>query len=120
MDGRPLGALNLGERVYRVAVDRASTVWASTGSATYHISRDLRVIDRASTSGGVESLIAFDTSGNLYVAEPPEIHKVSPSGSMQSWGSSGKAPGQFSSWIAAISVDAQGHVYVLDAGNNRI
>jgi S1-C subfamily serine protease len=120
-DGRPLGALPLGERVFTVTADPTGTLWESTGSTLIHISADLRILDRAKLqSGGLGSVMGFDPLGNLYVAEPPEIHKVSAGGQIQSWGSSGKAPGQFSSWIEAIGVDAQGRIYVLDAGNNRI
>jgi DNA-binding beta-propeller fold protein YncE len=120
-DGYPLGAVPLGERVFTVVTDPAGTVWASTGGTLFHISADLRVIDRGRLQGsGLGSVMAFDAKGNIYVANAPEIHRLSSSGQVQSWGSSGKAPGQFSTWIAAISVDGHGRIYVLDAGNNRI
>jgi hypothetical protein len=71
--------------------------------------------------------VAWDRAGNIYVADG-----VSPSGGnariakfdkeghfMRSWGSRGSDPGQFNS-IHGIAIDAQGRVYVADAGNRRI
>ena len=73
--------------------------------------------------------VAFDTQGNLYVAETgsPRIRKVTPAGvvsTMAGSGVSGLADGtgtaaQFNLPLGLV-VDAQGNVYVADTLNDRI
>jgi DNA-binding beta-propeller fold protein YncE len=119
-EGRLLAAVPVSGRAYRVTLDPAGTVWAFTDTGLYHISAELKVMDQVATKNGRGEVIAFDASGNLYMADPPLIYQVSPSGTGQSWGSAGGAPGQFSSWIDWLAVDSQGRIYVLDHGNKRI
>jgi DNA-binding beta-propeller fold protein YncE len=67
--------------------------------------------------------VAWDAAGNIYVADGlgnSRIAKFDKNGKfVRSWGQTGTAPGQFRQ-PRAISVDAQGLVYVADAGNRRI
>jgi len=67
--------------------------------------------------------VAWDASGNIYVADGlgnSRIAKFDKNGKfVRSWGQTGTAPGQFRQ-PRAIVVDAQGLVYVADAGNRRI
>jgi NHL repeat len=71
--------------------------------------------------------VAWDRTGNIYVADG-----VSPTGGnarvakfdkdghfIKSWGYRGSEPGQFNV-LHGIALDAQGNVYVADAGNKRI
>jgi DNA-binding beta-propeller fold protein YncE len=63
------------------------------------------------------------SSGNVYVAEGGSssqiIYTTSVGGSLGSWGSSGSGPSQFDD-PEGIAINASGHVYVADTGNNRI
>jgi hypothetical protein len=71
--------------------------------------------------------VAWDRAGNIYVADGAgktvgnaRIAKFDKDGHfIKSWGSRGSDPGQFNS-IRGIVIDAQGTVYVADAGNKRI
>lgn len=67
--------------------------------------------------------VAWDAAGNIYVADGignSRIAKFDKNGKfVKSWGSTGSEPGQFRE-IRGIVVDAQGLVYVADAGNKRI
>jgi DNA-binding beta-propeller fold protein YncE len=67
--------------------------------------------------------VAWDASGNIYVADGygnARIAKYEPSGKyIKSWGSRGTAPGQFNI-VHGIAVDAQGNVYAADEGNRRV
>ncbi|MGH2457474.1 MAG: hypothetical protein ACRDIY_01240, partial [Chloroflexota bacterium] len=66
--------------------------------------------------------LAFDTQGNLYVADRGNnrIEKFSPDGkAIAAWGSTGIGPGQFDA-PADVAVDRAGNVFVLDSGNDRI
>jgi sugar lactone lactonase YvrE len=118
-DGRPFGALPLGEWAYNLAVDPAGGLWVSTASRLLRISPSLQILDQIPVKNGIATPIAFDAAGAMYIAEGPVIHQVPRAGSARAWGSSGTAPGQFS-WIGAIAVDGRGQVYVLDLGNKRI
>jgi DNA-binding beta-propeller fold protein YncE len=68
--------------------------------------------------------VAFDAAGNIYVADGvgnQRVAKFDKNGVfVKSWGSKGAEPGQFGTSARAIAVDAQGNVYVADAGNKRI
>jgi DNA-binding beta-propeller fold protein YncE len=67
--------------------------------------------------------VAWDAAGNIYIADGlgnSRIAKFDKNGKfVKSWGSTGTAPGQFRE-ARGIAIDAQGLVYVADAGNQRI
>jgi DNA-binding beta-propeller fold protein YncE len=67
--------------------------------------------------------VAWDAAGNIYVADGygnARVAKFDKVGKfIRSWGSKGSAQGQFNS-VRGIAIDAQGSVYVADAGNKRI
>jgi DNA-binding beta-propeller fold protein YncE len=67
--------------------------------------------------------VAWDAAGNIYVADGlgnSRIAKFDKNGKfVKSWGQTGTANGQFRQ-PRAIAIDAQGLVYVADAGNRRI
>jgi hypothetical protein len=71
--------------------------------------------------------VAWDKDGNIYVADGvamgagnARVAKFDKDGHfVKSWGQRGTEPGQFNS-LRGIALDAQGNVYVADAGNKRI
>jgi DNA-binding beta-propeller fold protein YncE len=71
--------------------------------------------------------VAWDKDGNLYVADGvamgagnARVAKFDKDGHfIKSWGQRGSEVGQFNS-LRGIALDAQGNVYVADAGNKRI
>ena len=71
--------------------------------------------------------VTWDRAGNIYVADGvamgsgnARVAKFDKDGHfIRSWGSRGSEPGQFNS-LRGIALDAQGNVYVADAGNKRI
>jgi DNA-binding beta-propeller fold protein YncE len=71
--------------------------------------------------------VAWDKDGNIYVADGvamgtgnARVAKFDKDGHfIRSWGQRGSEPGQFNS-LRGIALDAQGNVYVADAGNKRI
>jgi hypothetical protein len=68
--------------------------------------------------------VAWDRAGNIYVADGiganNRVAKFDKEGRfIKHWGSTGKGPGQFEG-VKALAIDAQGNVYVADAGNKRI
>jgi DNA-binding beta-propeller fold protein YncE len=67
--------------------------------------------------------VAWDAAGNIYVADGygnARVAKFDKNGKfIKSWGSKGSGQGQFNS-VRGIAIDAQGSVYVADAGNQRI
>jgi hypothetical protein len=68
--------------------------------------------------------VAWDRAGNIYIADGigtnNRVAKFDKDGRfIKHWGSTGSGPGQFSG-VKAIAIDAQGNVYVADAGNKRI
>jgi 6-bladed beta-propeller len=68
--------------------------------------------------------VAWDRAGNIYVADGigdnNRVAKFDKDGRfIKHWGSTGTGPGQFSG-VKALAIDAQGNLYVADAGNKRI
>lgn len=67
--------------------------------------------------------VAWDAAGDIFVADGygnARVAKFDKNGKfIRSWGSRGTATGQFNS-VRGIALDAQGNVYVADAGNKRI
>jgi DNA-binding beta-propeller fold protein YncE len=75
-------------------------------------------------SFSLPSDVTWDRAGNIYVADGfgnnNRIAKFNKDGDfLKSWGQTGSAQGQFNK-IRGIASDAQGNLYVADAGNNRI
>jgi DNA-binding beta-propeller fold protein YncE len=67
--------------------------------------------------------VAWDSSGNIYVADGlgnARVAKFDKDGKfVKSWGSRGSEQGQFNV-VHGIAIDAQDNVYVADTGNQRI
>src|SRR5436190_19838988 len=70
--------------------------------------------------------VAWDKAGNIYVADGvsangnARVAKFDKDGHfLKSWGQRGSEPGQFN-MLHGIALDAQGKVYVAEAGNKRI
>ncbi len=68
--------------------------------------------------------VAWDRAGNIYIADGignnNRVAKFDKDGKfLTQWGSTGTGQGQFNG-VKALAVDAQGNVYVADAGNKRI
>jgi NHL repeat len=68
--------------------------------------------------------VAWDKSGNIYVADGMgtnnRVAKFDKEGRfLKHWGSTGTQDGQFQG-VKALAVDAQGDVYVADVGNKRV
>src|SRR6202166_5240792 len=67
--------------------------------------------------------VAWDASGNIYVADGygnARVAKFDKDGKfVKSWGSKGDAQGQFDT-VHGIALDSQENVYVADSGNRRI
>jgi hypothetical protein len=68
--------------------------------------------------------VAWDRAGNIYIADgignTNRVAKFDKDGRfIRQWGSTGAENGQFMG-VKSLAVDAQGNVYVADAGNKRI
>ena len=68
--------------------------------------------------------VAWDRAGNIYIADGignnNRVAKFDKDGKfLKSWGQTGAENGQFNG-VRSIAIDAQGNVYVADAGNKRI
>jgi hypothetical protein len=67
--------------------------------------------------------IAWDSRGNGYISDGyinSRVAKVDKAGHwLKSWGSYGKAPGQFDT-LHSIAIDSKDQVYIADRGNRRI
>jgi len=68
--------------------------------------------------------VAWDRAGNIYIADgignTNRVAKFDKDGRfIRQWGSTGSENGQFTG-VKSLAIDAQGNVYVADAGNKRI
>src|SRR6185503_11681617 len=68
--------------------------------------------------------VAWDRAGNIYIADGiganNRIAKFDKDGKfIKQWGSTGAEQGQFNG-AKSLAIDAQGNVYVADAGNKRV
>jgi hypothetical protein len=68
--------------------------------------------------------VAWDRAGNIYITDgigtTNRVAKFDKDGKfLTQWGSTGSGDGQFAG-VKSVAVDAQGNVYVADAGNKRI
>jgi hypothetical protein len=68
--------------------------------------------------------VAWDRSGNIFIADGigtnNRVAKFDKDGKfLKSWGQTGSENGQFNG-VRSVATDAQGNLYVADAGNNRI
>jgi 6-bladed beta-propeller len=68
--------------------------------------------------------VAWDRAGNIYIADGignnNRVAKFDKDGRfLKHWGSTGSGDAQFNG-VKAIAIDAQGNVYVADAGNKRV
>jgi DNA-binding beta-propeller fold protein YncE len=68
--------------------------------------------------------VAWDKAGNIYIADgigsDNRVAKFDKDGKfLAHWGRTGSEPGQFKG-VKSLAIDAQGRVYVADAGNKRI
>jgi len=72
--------------------------------------------------------MAIDASGNLFVADPPVIRKITPNGVVStfagkrsSWGSQdGALANATFGWIQGLAFDSLGNLFVADTGNHLI
>ena len=68
--------------------------------------------------------VAWDKAGNIYIADglgnTNRVAKFDKDGRfIRQWGSTGSENGQFTG-VKSLAIDAQGNVYVADAGNKRV
>jgi sugar lactone lactonase YvrE len=87
-------------------------VWGTPGGAE----GEFDFVDPGVAGGHGQAAAAFDTAGNLYVADPGNhrIQKFGPDRAfITAWGSEGREDGQFMALIG-LAVDAQGRVYTSD------
>jgi YVTN family beta-propeller protein len=115
-----------GESITRGAVDRSDNLYLATNEGAQRLNLDGSV--RALTHGAAVDL-AFDNSGNAYVADLYEIVKVLPNGNVQRFAGTGVSgtgqenglaiSTQFAS-IAGIAVDGQNNLYVSDGSKIRV
>jgi YVTN family beta-propeller protein len=115
-----------GESIARGAVDRSDNLYLATNEGAQRLNSDGSV--SAFTHGAAVDL-AFDNSGNAYVADLYEILKVPPNGNVERFAGTGvsgtgqeNGPAistQFAS-IAGIAVDGQNNVYVSDGSKIRV
>lgn len=115
------------DMVRRIAPDGTATVVAGTGESGF--TGDLGPARQARLAGPAG--LAFDTAGNLYIAEEQNnrIRRVSPDGTIQTvagngisgWSGDG-GPATAASLAApdGVAVDTAGNIYIADTGTHRI
>ncbi len=112
-------------RVRRVASD--GTVTTVAGSGNYQYSGD----GGSATSAGIDPIdIAFDTQGNLYIADRynSRVRRVTPGGSIATvagngtFGFSGDGGRATAATMdaAAVAVDGSGNLYIADYSHSRV
>ncbi len=111
-----------------VAIDGQGHVWiAELTGQLQEFNRDGRLLSKVSLPPVAKAFIdlwniAFDSQGNLYVADRSNyrIVKLDPNGeTLAVWGNRGDGEGQFMG-LQDITVDKAGQVYVSDAANNCV
>jgi len=115
-----------GEAIARGAVDRSDNLYLATNEGAQRLNPDGSV--SALTHGAAVDL-AFDNSGNAYVADLYEIVKVLPNGNVQRFAGAGVSgtgqengraiSTQFAS-ISGIAVDGHNNVYISDGSKIRV
>jgi len=114
-------------RVRKVNAQGVITTFAGTGAAGYDGDNGLATQAKIDIPEG----LAFDRSGNLYIADSAEdvVRKVDTSGKISTFagtgqggftGDNGQAKQAKLSSPRGVVADAAGNIYIADAGNDRI
>jgi tripartite motif-containing protein 71 len=107
-------AVDSNNNVYVTDCDYGVKIYSNSGTFISNFA--------TSTSFDCASAIAFDYTGNVYVADDlGYIEKFDSAGThLGQIGGPGTGDGQFGSWIEDIAVDTAGNLYVTDTNNYRI
>jgi sugar lactone lactonase YvrE len=101
---------------------RVQTLTPSTDGLTFSPLAQWDVVGWSGQSLDNKPFIAVDDRGHVFVTDPEgfRVIEYSTDGTLiQTWGDYGNSPTTFG-MISGIAVDADGGVWVTDAGNNRI
>jgi prepilin-type N-terminal cleavage/methylation domain-containing protein len=122
----------LGQSTF-IAIDASGNLWISTpsGPILQEFSSSGTYLTSVGTSYPYRAqyATAFDSSGNLWTLGDPggnfEVQEFNASGTLlTNFGSTGSANGQFNFTYepdnGGIAIDANGNLWVVDSGNNRV